>query len=360
MAKAVALFSGSLASILAVKLVLDEPGVEEVKLLHFRSPFFRDYEPIKELAQRLFGLSFRSQSLKKDFRELSGSGSRSGAATDSDSDVNCFLRTSCFGCRKLMLRKGLRYMKRVGADFLVTGEILGRRGLELLELEELARQVGAEGRVLRPLSAKLLPETLPEREGWVRRDRLLDLCESDGDGSHSQSQGRDGDHLQAIAQKLGLELEPDEVFPAERRCKLTQPHFSQRLEDLLREKDFTLNSLELLEFPLYYKKPPDIKIVLGCDDEEKRRLQNFFLPEDLRLYVPVNGGPMALVRTNWEEKSPEDIAEIIELAARITVSHAQVKGPTVQAKYRFENGTETYQINVAPLPPQELQKYIVS
>jgi len=334
MAKAVALFSGSLASILAIELVRREPEVEEIKLIHFRSPFFRDYEPIKELARSLWDLSFRSQSLKNDFYKLSGQ------------PDECLTHTGCFGCRKLMLRRGLRYMKKVGADFLVTGEILGRRGLGLAELEGLTCQVGLEGRVLRPLSAHLLPETLPERAGWVRRERLFGLYE-DHNGI--------GARLREIAVALGLPQVED--FPAERRCKLTQPFFSQRLEDLLQEKDFTLNSLELLEFPLYYKKPPDVKIVLGRDDEEKRRLQNFFLPEDLRLYVPVNGGPMALVRTNWEEKSPEDIWEIIELAARITAAHAGVKARKVQAKYRFENGSETYQINVTPLPPHELEKY---
>jgi len=333
MARAVVLFSGSLASIIATKLVLEEEGVEEVRLLHFRSPFFRDYEPIKELAQGLWSLSFRSQSLKKEFHELSSFESRPYQ-----------LRLSCLGCRRLMLRKGLRYMKRVEADFLVTGEILGKHGLSLFELEEMAREIGAEGLVLRPLSAKLLPETVPEREGWVNRDHLLAFQEGSGDG------------LRPLAEELGVAVED---FPAERRCKLTQPYFGQRLEDLLHEKDFTMNSLELLEFPFYYKKPPDVKIVLGLNDEEKRKLQTFFLPEDLRIYVPIQEGPMALVRTNWEEKSPEDIEEIIELAARIAVAHAPVKGEKVQTNYRFENRSETFRITVSPLPPQELQKYCI-
>jgi len=333
MAKAVALFSGSLASVIATKLVMEE-GVEEVRLLHFRSPFFRDYESIKELAQGLWNVSFRSQSLKKEFRELSNPG-----------DGAYQLRLSCLGCRKLMLRKGLRYMKRVGADFLITGEILGKRGLGLFELEEITREAGAEGLVLRPLSAKLLPETVPEREGWVERAHLLDLQEGGGNG------------LRPLAAKLGMVVKED--FPAERRCKLTQPFFGTRLEDLLQEKDFTMNSLELLEFPLYYKKPPDVKIVLGLDDEEKRRLQTFFLPEDLRIYVPVQAGPMALVRANWGMKSSKDIEEIIELAARIAVAHAPVKWGKVQTNYRFENGGETFRINVAPLPPHELRKYYV-
>lgn len=333
MAKAVVLFSGSLASIVATQLMLEEKGVEEVRLLHFRSPFFRDYESIKELAQGLWELSFRSQSLKKEFHELSGL--NSGPYE---------LRLSCLSCRRLMLQKGLRFMKRVGANFLVTGEISGRHGLGLFELEEIARQAGAEGLVLRPLSAKLLPETLPEREGWVEREHLFSFQEGSGNG------------LRPLAAELGLAVED---FPAERRCKLTQPHFGARLEDLLQEREFTMNTLELLEFPLYYKKPPDVKIILGLDDEEKRRLQTFFLPEDLRIYVPVHAGPMALVRANWAIKSPRDIEEIIELAARIAVAHTPVKGGKVQTNYRFENRGETFRINVSPLPPHELRRYYV-
>ncbi|MFQ6117899.1 MAG: hypothetical protein ACE5LQ_06500, partial [Candidatus Bipolaricaulia bacterium] len=298
MARAVVLFSGSLASIIATRLLLAEEGIEEVRLLHFRSPFFRHYQPIKELAQGLWNLSFRSQSLKKEFHEQSGLDSGPYR-----------LQLSCLGCRRLMLRKGLRYMKRVEADFLATGEVLGRRGLGLFELEEVTREIGAEGLVLRPLSAKLLPETVPEREGWVNRDHLLALQEGCGDGLHP------------LAEELGVAVED---FPAEQRCKLTQPYFGQRLGDLLHESDLTINSLELLDFPFYYKKAPDVKIVLGLDDEEKRKLQTFFLPEDLRLYVPIQEGPMALVRTNWEMKSPKDIEEIIELAARIAVAHAPV------------------------------------
>lgn len=329
MARAVVLFSGSLASLIVTKMVLDE-GVEEVRLLHFRSPFFRDYEPIKELARSSWRLPFRSQALKREFHELS-----------SFENGDYQQEKTCYNCRRLMLYKGLRYMKRVGADFLVTGEILGSHGLGLLEMEELPRAVGAEGLILRPLSARLLPETIPEQLGWIRRDHLLALQE-----------GSDG--LRPLAAQLGIRAEG---FPAEQRCKLTQPYFGQRLGDLLHEPSFTMNSLELLEFPFYYKKPPDVKIILGISDEEKRRLQTFFLPEDLRVYVPIQEGPMALVRADWTLKSSQDIEGIIELAARIAVAHAPVKGERIQTNYRFESKGETFYISVSPLPPQELGKY---
>ncbi len=335
MVKAVALFSGSLASIVATKLILKEPKVEEVKLLHFRSPFFRDYDQSKELGKALFNGSFRSQSVKKDFAELTNI--RNGGYD---------LKSCCTGCRQLMLRKALRYLKKVGADFLITGEIVGTRGLGVEEILEITREAGAEGRVLRPLSAKLLPPTLPEKNGWVERKRLKGLTDA-----HRSK-------LLRLARQLGVEIEG---FPAEKRCKLILPYFGQRLEELLQEEHLTLNGLELLEFPLYYKKPPDVKIVLGRNEEEKKRLQTFFLPDDLRLYVPLNDGPIALVRANWQKKSEREILQIIELAARITAMHANVdQRRRVQAHWRFENSQETYRINISPFSSeQELEQYCI-
>jgi tRNA-specific 2-thiouridylase len=334
MAKAISLFSGSLASIVATRLILQEPGVEEVKLLHFRSPFFRDYDRSKELGRAFFNGSFRSQSVKKDFTELANIPQNGGY------DV----RHCCTGCRKLMIRKALRYMKKVGADFLVTGEIVGVRGLGGDDMLQLARDAGAADRVLRPLSARLLPPTLAERQGWVERRRLKGLT------------AEDRPSLVRLARKLGIETDG---FPAEARCKLVLPYFGQRLEDLLQEDHLTLNGLELLEFPLYYKRPPDVKIVLGRNEEEKRRLQNFFLPNDLRLYVPVNDGPIALVRANWCQKSEREVLQIIELAARITAMHADLGSrQRVQANYRFENSQETSRINIVPFSsPRELEKH---
>jgi hypothetical protein len=334
MAKAVSLFSGSLASIVATKLIMNQPGVDEVKLLHFRSPFFRDYDRTKELSRGHFKCSFRSQSVKKDFAELTN------IAQSGEYDM----KDSCMGCRKLMLRKALRYARKINADFIVTGEIVGVRGLEMEDVLQLSEDAGVNDLVLRPLSAKLLPQTLAEREGWVKRSDLYGIraCEKD--------------KLRRLANKLGIDCHG---FSAEERCKLLIPYFGQRLEDLLNEEHLTLNGLELLEFPLYYKKAPDVKIVLGSNEEEKRKLQNFFLPSDLRLYVPMNDGPIALVRANWTDKSPNEVLQIIELAAKITAMHARPgECQRVQASYRFEDSQETHRINIAPFSSEkELQQH---
>jgi len=337
MAKAVALFSGSLASIAAARIVMADPNVDDVLPLHFRSPFFRDYEQTKDLGQHWFTSPFRSQGVKREFADLTNIPHTGGYDR----------KSCCTGCRTLMIRKGLRYMHKVGADFLVTGEIVGTRGLHADDVLRLTRDAGAEDHVLRPLSAHLLPPTRPELEGLVDRDRLYAL---DDETRHDQ--------LPRVAESLGIHCEG---FPAERRCKLLLPYFGRRLEDLLQEDHLTLNGLELLEFPLYYKKQPDIKIVLGRDEEEKQRLQTFFLPNDLRLYVAMGEGPIALVRADWQAKSDYEVLEIIELAARITAMHADVGARhRVQANYRFEHSEQTNRIRIAPFDSErELEEHCV-
>lgn len=360
MAKAVSLFSGSLASIVATKLILQQPNIE-VRILHLRSPFFREYEAlpsplsetgfthrtVKDIAHEVCKAPFRSQNVKKDFRELawlvhqpSPNGMKSQRFP---------LKQTCSNCRQLLLKKALRYMKRVGADFIITGEVVGERGLGAAEIEKLTKLAGAKGLVLRPLSAKLLHETIPEQKGLIDRSQLKGFRASDAA------------KIRELARQLGVDVSD---FPAARRCKLTVPYFGPRLRDLLKEEEekkskLTVNALELLEFPLYYKCPPDVTIVVGCNDEEKRRLQNFFLPEDLRLYLLGPRGPMALVRANWREKSPREIQQIIQLAARVAASHLNDKPiGTVQAHWRFENSAETFRISVKPFQsPRELEEH---
>jgi len=133
------------------------------------------------------------------------------------------------------------------------------------------------------------------------------------------------------------------------RCKLAIPGFGVRLENLFEEEGFTLNAVKLLEFGVYYKYPPDVKVVLALDEKEKRALQTFFLPQDLRVYIPTHQGPLALVRTDWERKSPTQVEQIIALAARITATHSDAANmSSVPVKYRFEKDNETSILKVLP------------
>jgi hypothetical protein len=100
---------------------------------------------------------------------------------------------------------------------------------------------------------------------------------------------------------------------------------------------------------MYYKARPDLQIVLASDENEKRELQNYFLPQDLRLYPATPHGPMTLLRTNWETKSDAERNRIIGFVAKLTATYACVHGTgTIPVYYRLESEDECQLLNVEP------------
>jgi len=325
---ALALFSGSLASRVAARLVQFSPAVDKIFLLHFRSPFFEEVDGLRDLVKEEWaGTVYRTQSLKNDYRRLA----------NIIPGQHFSLSRSCLSCRTLMLSRAIRFAQRLKADFIVTGEVIGRHGLSESEMERITEDLGISGFVLRPLSARLLPETIPELKGWVERGRMGELRAGGEEEGTLRDWGR------------ALSLDVDIEIGSYPRCKLTRGGFGKRLENLFAEEEFTLNTLKLLDFKMYYKRSPDVKIVLALEEDEKRTLQTYFLPQDLRVYLPTHPGPMTLVRTDWGSKSAEEVEEIIDLAARITATHSEaVQSSIVPVSYRFENDDETQQVNVPP------------
>ncbi len=325
MAKVLVLFSGSLASRIAGTLARRHPDVTSVQLLHFRSPFASEGEELRDLVRDDWaGTMLRTQSLKREYRRF----------IESNED-GFSLRAACMQCRALLMARSARYMERVGADFIMTGERLGRHGLGCEELEWLTETLGVEGRVLRPLCHRAPLEGTSLTE-WGRLS-----------GSRSLRTAKDVD-LAEWAAELGLE--PSNSLGSGVRCKLTLPGFGERVASLFAEESFTLNGLRLLDFAHYYNVEPGTKVVLAIDEEEKRELQNLFLPQDLRVYPSTPHGPMALVRADWEERTEAEQRQILEVAACIVATHAcGGRASTVPIYYRLESDDETLLVNARAL-----------
>ena len=325
MIRVLALFSGSLASRIAARLVQQHPDVESVCLLHFRSPFSREPEDLRGLAKSEWaGSAFRTQSLKREFRRL----------IDLDCSGGFKLAESCAKCRHLLLHRAAKYMERTGAEYLVTGEIPGLHGVSGETLQHLEDECGLSGKVLRPLFART-PSRLPANlKSWAKCSGTL----------------RDPDRdpwLERLAESMGLDI--SDTMSSSARCKLTLPGFGERVTRLFSEPGFSLNELRLLDFPLFYGIRPDTKLVVAMNEQEKRELQNLFLPTDLRVYTAAPHGPMTLVRTGWNERSVGGREEVIEIAARITATH--IDGDSNMLRpiyYRFENQNERLLVNVLP------------
>lgn len=226
-------------------------------------------------------------------------------------------------------------MERVGAEYVVTGSIPGLHGLTMQESSAIIAAEGLRGRVLHPLMMEQ-PLRIPSRvESWADTSR------------HTRAPESVEGLLPRLAGKLGMSIE--DPVGARCRCRLMTPGFGERVAALFKEEVVTLNALCLLDFPTYIMAEPDLQIVLAFDENEKRELQNYFLPQDLRLYPATPHGPMTLLRTNWQEKCENEKRRIIEFVARLTATYAHVTDmTTVPIYYRLESEDERQLLNVEP------------
>jgi len=308
-------------------MVERHPEVESVCLLHFRSPFAAEPEDLRQLVREEWpGVPLRTQSLKREYRRLIDWGAFGGSFS---------LTQSCLSCRRLLISRAKRYMERIGAEFLVTGEMLGERGVGTSEMTDMSESLGVGGQVLRPLCSRAVGSEPEQLSSWAKLSNVR----------------RRPANARSAVQELaaGFGIEPRDPMACQSRCKLTLPGFGDRVAHLFHETGFTLNELRLLDFPLFYEVRPDTKIVVAILEHEKRELQNLFLPQDLRVYPAAPHGPMTLARTAWDEKSGQEREDVIRLAARVTATH-QICGAEapVPIYYRFENENERQLINVLP------------
>lgn len=265
---AVALFSGGLDSSLAVKLI-QEQGIQ-VKGINFKTPFFGVDEAFiiaKDLNIDLEIIDITRELLEILKNPKHGFGKN---------------MNPCIDCHTLMFKKGGKYMTKIGASFILSGEVLGERPMSQNRnsLSIIERESGFEGRILRPLSALLLPETIPEKEGLVDRNKLLNIS------------GRSRKRQMEFATKMNLKDYPSPAGG----CKLTEPGFSKRLRDLFNQDNFSLKEIELLKLGRHFRLNRNIKLVVGRNKEENEQLKDFFQDGDFLFKAKNLKGPISLLK----------------------------------------------------------------
>ena len=284
----VGLFSGGLDSILAVK-VLQDQGIKVIGVT-FTTPFFGS-ERAQELDRQL-DMDHRIVDITEDHLEMVRH-PKNGYGRNMN---------PCIDCHAMMFRKAGELMEREGADFLFSGEVLGERPMSQNRgsLVRVARESGYEPVILRPLSAKLLPETQPEREGKVDRQRLLDLA------------GRGRKRQMELAAHHGIHDYPSPAGG----CLLTDPVFSRRLRDLFQHGDsVTPRDVELLKVGRHLRLDDGCKVVVGRNQGENQRLRDLHAPGDLFLEVKEHPSPLAIVSGG----APEPL---VQLAAAIVLRYS--------------------------------------
>ena len=284
--KALALFSGGLDSILAVK-VIQEQGIDVLGIT-FVTPFFgaqKSKEAAKRIGLPLLTLNITEEHLAMLKAPTYGYGRN---------------MNPCIDCHALMLKIAGKKMEELEAGFLFTGEVLGQRPMSQSKqsLHVVAKNSGYDGYVLRPLSGRLLPETIPETEGKVNREKLLDI------------QGRGRKRQIEMAKEYGI---TDYSTPAG-GCLLTDLMFSKRLKDLFEhQKDFKIRDIELLKSGRHIRLNEKTKIIVGRNKKDNATIQNFSEDEDTVINMKGFPGPTVLIPYGCDNKTLDRAAAICAL-----------------------------------------------
>lgn len=322
MARALGLLSGGLDSILAC-LVLRRAGVE-VTAVSFVSPFF-DAEKARAAATA-HAIPLTVLEVGPDHLERVVKHPRYGYG----SNMN-----PCIDCHAYMFGRAGELMDQAGMDFLFSGEVLGQRPMSQNRqaLQTVAKHSGRGERILRPLSAKLLPETAMEREGLVAREMLLDLS------------GRGRKPQMALAVELGV---TDYPAPAG-GCLLTEPGFSRRLKDLLAHDPAAgVDQVELLKLGRHLRLSPRAKLALGRNQAENQALAAA-VPAGARLLRALDTpGPLGVYL------GPEDGPELA-LAAALVAGYGQ-SPPKEPARVEVSGGPV---LSVVPHSRRAAQPYLL-
>ena len=286
MTLAMALLSGGLDSILAAQ-VIREQGIAVIGV-SFVTPFFKAdaaREAARGIGIPLEVLDITDAHLHMLQRPKHGYGRG---------------MNPCIDCHALMLREAGRLMEEKGGAFLVTGEVLGQRPMSQNKraLRIVEREAGYEGRILRPLSAQLLPETVPEQEGLVDRQQLLAIT------------GRSRKQQLELAQRYQI----TEYLTPAGGCLLTDQIFSRRLKDLFAHEDPPqVRGIELLKVGRHMRLSPATKMVVGRNATDNERIAELLTPDDDLLKVEGYPGPLCLIPHGG---SPEEVQQAATICVR--------------------------------------------
>ena len=290
--KVVALLSGGLDSQLAVRM-MQEQGFE-VSAVAIKTPFC-DFDcgrgcgfEIRERADDL-NVNLKTVYLGDEYIEMLKHPKHGiGAGFN-----------PCVDCRTMMFDAAKKHMEEIGAEFIISGEVLGQRPMSqhLDSLRMIEKDSDLVGKIVRPLSAGLLPETDPEKKGLIKREDL------------GMIKGRTRRNQLEMAKKYGIENPPN----AGGGCLLTEPQFGRKAKDLFEHIETpTINDIDLLKIGRHFRLDEETKFVVGRNKDENEMIRALALPGDILLEVKDYVGPVSILR-GTNSKSHVEFASSVTL-----------------------------------------------
>ncbi len=304
--KALGLLSGGLDSILAVELIRRQDI--DVETFNVKTPFCipkKDGSSEAAMAAEQLGVPLTVVCVDKDYVRMLRN-PKFGYGRNMN---------PCIDCKIFMVKKAKKYAREIGAAFIFTGEVLGERpkSQHLPALRVIEAQTGLKGKLLRPLSAKLLPETAAERKGLVDRAQLLSI------------QGRSRKPQFQLAREYGITSYPSPAGG----CLLTCEEYSKKLRDLFaHKKRISTNDVPLLRIGRHFRLGKN-KIVVGRNEAENKFLiQRKTLNEYVFEVIDVVG-PTAILQGPKTKTA-------IEWTAKLTAYYSDAKSETVKVGFGRE------------------------
>lgn len=310
--KAVAMLSGGLDSTLAVKIVADQ-GVEVIGI-NFNTGFCLTDHKRKMLG---LGADINPETVRNEALQAGARWRIPVEIIDISAEYMEILTSPkhgygsavnpCIDCRIYMQKKAKQYMDKIGAKFLITGEVVGQRPMSQMRntLKMIEKESGLAGYVLRPLSARVMEPTVPEIEGWVDREKLYGFY---GRGRKPQME---------LARELGLLDYPQ---PAGGCCFLTDRNYARRLKDLFNhqnKKTITAEQVLMLKVGRHFRLNERAKAVVGRNETE-----NLFLEKNTAGRVTITCqeemGPLTVLEGEIGE-------EEVRLGAALTARYSDGK-----------------------------------
>ncbi len=293
--KVVALLSGGLDSQLAVRM-MQEQGFE-VSAVAIKTPFC-DFDcgrgcgfEIRERADDL-NVNLKTVYLGDEYIEMLKHPKYGiGAGFN-----------PCIDCRAMMFNAAKKHMDEIGAEFIISGEVLGQRPMSQHgpALRTIEKESGLVGKIVRPLSAALLPETDPEKNGLIKRENL------------GMIKGRTRRAQLDMAKKYGIENPPN----AGGGCLLTDPTFGLRAKDLFAHTETpTINDIDLLKIGRHFRFDEQTKFVVGRNKDENEMIKAIALPGDILFQARDHMGPVSILRG-------KNIDVYVKFASSITLRYS--------------------------------------
>ena len=313
--KALALFSGGLDSILAIKLILNQ-GIEVVAF-NFASPFCLCEKggcDVSEAAKRL-GVSLKVVNADDEYLKMVRK-PKHGYGKNMN---------PCIDCRTFIVKKAKKCAEEIDASFIFTGEVLGERPMSqhFKAMKIIEEEAGLKGEILRPLSARLLPETVVEKKGLVDRKKLLGI------------RGRSRKPQIKLAEEFNV---TDYPGPAG-GCLLTYKEYADKLRDLFQHKKrVSMADVASLKVGRHFRFGRN-KIIVGRNEAENKLLTAKRGRNDYYFEVPDIGSPITVLQGAKTKKA-------IRAAGKLTAFYSDAKDGEVDVNFGREKLDRSVTVSV--------------